>query len=60
MANTHQADEALTQQAIDHALKAKKTWEKMSWEDRACVFLRAADLIVRAFLTPVSLTHAPD
>lgn len=52
MAFAHQADEALTKQAIDEALEAKKTWERMSWEDRACVFLKAADLIVSILLGP--------
>lgn len=46
LAKVHQADEALTKQAIDSALEAKKSWERMSWEDRACVFLKAADLLV--------------
>ncbi|HEU0065396.1 MAG TPA: aldehyde dehydrogenase family protein, partial [Flavisolibacter sp.] len=31
--------------AIDEALKAKKSWSEMPWEDRAAIFLRAADLI---------------
>ena len=31
--------------AIDAALKAKPAWEAMSWEDRAAIFLRAADLL---------------
>ncbi|MEO1451762.1 MAG: aldehyde dehydrogenase family protein, partial [Bacteroidota bacterium] len=33
------------QQAIDAALAAKKDWEAMSWEHRASIFLKAADLI---------------
>ena len=32
-------------QAIDAALKAKAGWEAMSWENRASIFLKAADLI---------------
>ena len=31
--------------AIDAALKAKPAWEAMSWESRAAIFLKAADLI---------------
>lgn len=31
--------------AIDAALEAKPAWESMPWEDRAAIFLRAADLI---------------
>ncbi|PST81612.1 1-pyrroline-5-carboxylate dehydrogenase [Pedobacter yulinensis] len=33
------------EQAIDAALAAKSAWEKMSWENRAAIFLKAADLI---------------
>lgn len=33
------------QQAIDAALAAKGAWEQTSWEDRAAVFLKAADLL---------------
>ena len=33
------------QQAIDAALKARETWHNMPWEQRAAVFLRAADLL---------------
>ena len=33
------------QMAIDAALKAKKDWENTSWEHRAAVFLKAADLL---------------
>ena len=32
-------------QAIDAALAAKNSWERMDWEMRAGIFLRAADLI---------------
>jgi 1-pyrroline-5-carboxylate dehydrogenase len=33
------------EQAIEAALKAKKNWADLPWEDRASVFLRAADLL---------------
>jgi 1-pyrroline-5-carboxylate dehydrogenase len=32
-------------QAIDAALNAKEKWERMSWENRAAIFLKAAELI---------------
>ncbi len=32
-------------QAIDAALAAKEDWEKLSWENKAAIFLKAADLI---------------
>ncbi|WNJ20164.1 L-glutamate gamma-semialdehyde dehydrogenase [Pontibacter sp. G13] len=36
---------AHVQQAIDAALEAKPAWEAMSWEHRAAIFLKAADLL---------------
>jgi 1-pyrroline-5-carboxylate dehydrogenase len=41
----HAGDETHVRQAIDAALAAQKTWSEMSWESRANIFLRAADLI---------------
>ncbi len=41
----HQAGEAEVQQAIEAGQKAWKTWSEMPWEDRAAVFLKAADLL---------------
>ena len=41
----HQGDKSHVQMAIDAALKAKPAWEAMSWESRAAIFLKAADLI---------------
>ncbi|MDD3901174.1 MAG: aldehyde dehydrogenase family protein, partial [Dysgonamonadaceae bacterium] len=41
----HQGDKSHVQMAIDAALKAKPAWENMSWESRAAIFLKAADLI---------------
>ena len=38
-------DKSHVQKAIDAALKARKEWAKLPWEQRASVFLRAADLI---------------
>lgn len=31
--------------AIDAALKARKGWEEMPWQERAAIFLKAADLL---------------
>lgn len=36
-------------QAINAALKAKPAWEAMPWQDRAAVFLKAADLLSGPF-----------
>lgn len=41
----HQGNNTHVQQAIDAALAAKPAWENMSWEARAAIFLKAADLI---------------
>ncbi|MFZ5554588.1 MAG: L-glutamate gamma-semialdehyde dehydrogenase [Bacteroidota bacterium] len=41
----HKSDKKHVKQAIDAALKAKKNWENLSWEHRAAIFLKAADLI---------------
>lgn len=41
----HQGDESHIRMAINSALKAKADWEHLSWESRASVFLKAADLL---------------
>lgn len=41
----HQGDKSHVQQAIDAALAAKPTWEAMPWEQRAAIFLKAAELL---------------
>lgn len=41
----HQGDQRHVEMAIEAALKAKPKWEAMSWETRAAIFLKAADLI---------------
>jgi 1-pyrroline-5-carboxylate dehydrogenase len=41
----HQGDKTHVQAAIDAALKAKKDWADMPWEQRASIFLKAAELI---------------
>ncbi len=45
----HAGDESHIQQAIDAALKAKDAWAAMSWENRAAIFLKAADLIATKY-----------
>ncbi|MDF2383936.1 L-glutamate gamma-semialdehyde dehydrogenase [Nostoc ellipsosporum NOK] len=41
----HAGDASHVQQAIDAALQARESWAAMSWESRAGIFLKAADLI---------------
>jgi 1-pyrroline-5-carboxylate dehydrogenase len=41
----HKSGKEHIQQAIDAALAAREKWVKLSWEHRASIFLKAADLI---------------
>lgn len=45
----YEGDATHVRQAIDAALKAKPSWEAMSWENRAQIFLKAADLIATKY-----------
>jgi 1-pyrroline-5-carboxylate dehydrogenase len=45
LADTHQAGEAEIQQAIDASLAARHDWAAWPWEDRAAIFLKAAELL---------------
>ena len=45
----HAGEEKHIQQAIDAALAAKESWANMSWENRANIFLKAADLIATKY-----------
>lgn len=56
--NFHEGDETHVHQAIDAALKAKAAWAALAWEDRAAVFLKAADLIAgkyRAYMNGTTM-----
>jgi len=41
----HQGDKDHVEQAIQAALNAKELWASLSWENRASIFLKAADLL---------------
>ncbi|MCC7433500.1 MAG: L-glutamate gamma-semialdehyde dehydrogenase [Methanoregulaceae archaeon] len=45
----HKGDATHVQKAIDAALAAKPAWEAMSWENRAQIFLKAADLMATKY-----------
>ena len=45
----HEGNEKHVQQAIDAALAAKEGWASLSWENRANIFLKAADLIATKY-----------
>lgn len=48
-ANYHEADAATIQMAIQAALKVKPEWEAMPFNDRAAIFLKAADLLATKY-----------
>jgi 1-pyrroline-5-carboxylate dehydrogenase len=45
----HKGDASHVKKAINAALKAKDKWANMSWENRANIFLKAADLIATKY-----------
>jgi 1-pyrroline-5-carboxylate dehydrogenase len=45
LAHFSKGDKSHVTQAIDAALAAKADWENLAWEQRAAIFLKAADLI---------------
>jgi 1-pyrroline-5-carboxylate dehydrogenase len=47
--NSNYGTEKEVRQAIDAAMEARKKWANMSWEHRASIFLKAADLLAGPF-----------
>jgi 1-pyrroline-5-carboxylate dehydrogenase len=45
----HEGDGSHVEKAIGAALKARTSWAEMSWESRAGIFLKAADLIATKY-----------
>lgn len=45
LAEVHLAGEAEIQQAIEAAMAAKPVWAALRWEERAAIFLKAAELL---------------
>ena len=45
LAYFHEGDKQHVAQAIDAAMAAKELWASLSWENRASIFLKAADLL---------------
>ena len=45
LAYFHQGDKSHVEQSIHAALAAKELWAALSWENRASIFLKAADLL---------------
>ncbi len=49
LARVHQADRATIEAAVRAAVEAQRDWAHWSFEDRAAVFLKAADLLAGAY-----------
>ncbi len=45
----HEGEEKHVRMAIDAALKAREEWSSMPWEERAHIFLKAADLMATKY-----------
>ena len=45
----HTAEKKHVEKAIEEALKARKQWAELPWEQRAAIFLRAAELLAGPF-----------
>ncbi len=50
----HQGNEEHVQMAIDASLRAKQEWMDMPWQDRAAIFLKAADLIAGPYRAKIN------
>lgn len=50
----HEGDSSHVQQAVDAALGAKEAWAELSWEHRASIFLKAADLIAGPYRAKIN------
>jgi 1-pyrroline-5-carboxylate dehydrogenase len=50
----HEGDASHVEQAINAALGAKEAWANLSWEHRASVFLRAADLLAGPYRAKIN------
>jgi 1-pyrroline-5-carboxylate dehydrogenase len=50
----HEGDSSHVEQAINAALGAKYDWENMAWEQRAAIFLKAADLLAGPYRAKIN------
>ena len=50
----HQGEKKHVEQAIDAALAAKEKWENLPWEERAAIFLKAADLLAGPYRSKIN------
>ncbi len=54
LADFHKADARLVDLAIETAVQAQREWSQWAWEDRAAVFLRAAELLATTWRDTVN------
>ncbi len=50
----HEGDVSHVEQAVNAALGAKEAWENMEWEQRAAIFLKAADLLAGPYRAKIN------
>ncbi|SHI70585.1 L-glutamate gamma-semialdehyde dehydrogenase [Flavobacterium haoranii] len=50
----HLAEKSHVEKAIATALEARKKWSKMTWENRAAIFLKAAELIAGPYRAKIN------
>src|SRR5690606_13688879 len=50
----NQGDSSHVEMAIDAALGARKKWANLSWQHRAAIFLKAADLIAGPYRAKIN------
>ncbi|MBC8753454.1 L-glutamate gamma-semialdehyde dehydrogenase [Kordia sp. YSTF-M3] len=50
----HLAEKAHVTQAIENALEARKKWSQLAWEQRAAIFLKAAELIAGPYRAKIN------
>ena len=56
----HKVGEKEVNMAIDSALEARMTWSEMSWEARAAIFLKAAELLAGPWRATVNAANMLD
>ncbi|MCK9303090.1 MAG: L-glutamate gamma-semialdehyde dehydrogenase [Bacteroidales bacterium] len=54
LATFHCATEETVKMAIESALKAKEDWQRMPWEERGAIMLRAAELLAKPYRATIN------
>jgi 1-pyrroline-5-carboxylate dehydrogenase len=50
----HEAEKSHVEKAISNALEAKENWANLAWEQRAAIFLKAAELIAGPYRAKIN------